>query len=170
MEKLNSVFLSLGSDLGDKVFNLKQAIALIESNIGSILKVSSVFQSEPWGFESKTSFYNIAIEVNTQLSPKKVLEKTQSIEKEIGRANKSNEYGYESRIIDIDIILFNDLIFQDSELTIPHPLFHKRNFVLIPLAEISPLKTDPNTSLTIRQLKSNCPDTSVGNVIALDII
>lgn len=169
MERLNSVFLSLGSDLGEKELNLKKAISLIEIKIGHIINTSSVFESEPWGFESKTSFYNIALELSTKLSPKEVLEKTQQIEQEIGRIEKSNRRGYESRLIDIDIIFFNDVIMIESELTIPHPLYHKRNFVLYPLEEISPFKTDPITCLTMRQLKANSPDTSIGNVIAQDI-
>ena len=166
MEKLNSIFLSLGSDLENKISNLKEALFLIELKIGPIIKTSSVYESEPWGFESKTSFYNMALELNTELSPQDLLDTIQNIEKEIGRSKKSNQSTYESRLIDIDIIFYNDLIHSDSNLTIPHPLFQERNFVLYPLEEISPDKTDPKTSFSVRQLMHNSPDNSQGNVIA----
>lgn len=165
MEKLNSIFLSLGSDLEDKVLNLKQALLLIELKIGPIVKTSSIFESEPWGFESQTKFYNIAIELNSELSPQEILDTIQKIEKEIGRSKKSSNLSYESRLIDIDIIFYNDLIYSDSNLTIPHPLFQERNFVLFPLKEIAPDKTDPSTSFSIRQLANNSPDLAQGIII-----
>tara|TARA_B110000285_G_scaffold128308_1_gene144569 strand:+ start:3519 stop:4031 length:513 start_codon:yes stop_codon:yes gene_type:complete len=165
MEKLNSVFLSLGSDLENKISNLKKAMLLIELKIGPVVKTSSVYESEPWGFESQTRFYNMAVELNSELSPQELLNATQSIEKQIGRSKKSSQSNYESRLIDIDIIFYNDLIHSDTKLTIPHPLFQERNFVLYPLEEISPNKTDPITSFSVRQLMQNSPDTSEINVI-----
>ena len=165
MERLNIVHLSLGSDLGDKLSFLKKAITEIKDQIGDVVKISSVYKSEAWGFQSQTTFYNIAIELETKLDPLELLVATQQIENEIGRGMKSHEGQYESRIIDIDIIFYNDLVISSKKLTIPHPHFHLRNFVLFPLSEIAANTIDPKTSLNVRQLLHNSQDKSKVNVI-----
>ena len=150
MGTINSVFLSLGSNLGNKKSNLNNAISLIEERLGEIVKTSTIHESEAWGFNSNHTFYNQVIEIQTLLLPNDLLEITQKIEVEIGRHKKTVKNGYESRLIDIDIIFFNDVIHSDDLLTIPHPLFDQRNFVMLPLEEIAPNKVDPKTSHSLR--------------------
>lgn len=161
MEAIKTVYLSLGSDLGNKVENLQKAIDLITETTGEVKKVSSIYQSEPLGFESNTLFYNCCIELTTKLSPFKLLNVLQEIELQIGRKEKSKNGNYSSRIIDIDIILVEDIILQEDELIIPHKHFRERNFVLVPLAEIASNYIDPTTQLTIEQLKKNSSDNSI---------
>ncbi len=135
--KMHAVFLSLGSNIGDRQDNLDKAISNIEERIGIIPAKSSVIETEPWGFDSENHFLNMVIKVETRLLPKQVLFISQAIERELGRTNKT-QGSYQDRIIDIDIILYDDLHLKlDSpELTIPHPHFKERDFVMKPLLEI----------------------------------
>lgn len=142
---MHSVYLSLGTNLGDKEQNLLRAIEEIEKRIGHIRRQSAFLHTEPWGFESNNSFLNAAIKVDTELSPLEVLHKTKSIERLMGRKHKSANRVYHDRIIDIDLLLYYNNDGEDgedgvhistAELTIPHPLMNERDFVLIPLSEI----------------------------------
>ena len=126
--------LLLGSDLGDRASNLELAVNQIAEKIGTVLKTSSVLETEPWGFVSDTKFLNQAILVESVLKPLDVLEGIQCIEKSIGRTRTTDQWS--SRIIDIDILCAEDAIFHTSELTIPHKLLHQRTFALAPLCEI----------------------------------
>lgn len=146
-----NVYLALGSNLGDKADNLQKAIDLIAERIGTLSAISSVYKTEPWGFDSRNLFLNQVIGVETTLSPLQLLQMTQKIEKELGRAEKST-ITYKDRIIDIDIILYGDYIIESKELTLPHPLFHLRDFVMKPLAEIAPELVHPILHKTIREL------------------
>lgn len=132
----HTVFLSLGTNLGDKEHNLHQAISEIQMRIGAIKAQSAFLQTAPWGFESKNSFLNAAVRVETDLSPFAVLRLTQDIERHMGRTHKSVGGIYHDRIIDIDILLYDDLHLSTPELTIPHPHINERDFVLIPLSQI----------------------------------
>lgn len=132
----HTVFLSLGTNLGDKEHNLHQAISEIQMRIGAIKAQSAFLQTAPWGFESKNSFLNAAVRVETDLSPFAVLRITQDIERRMGRTHKSVGGIYHDRIIDIDILLYDDLHLSTPELTIPHPHINERDFVLIPLSQI----------------------------------
>ncbi len=132
----HTVFLSLGTNLGDKEHNLHQAISEIQMRIGAIKAQSAFLQTAPWGFESKNSFLNAAVRVETDLSPFAVLRTTQDIERHMGRTHKSVGGIYHDRIIDIDILLYDDLHLSTPELTIPHPHINERDFVLIPLSQI----------------------------------
>lgn len=132
----HTVFLSLGTNLGDKEHNLHQAISEIQMRIGAIKAQSAFLQTAPWGFESKNSFLNAAVRVETDLSPFAVLRITQDIERHMGRTHKSVGGIYHDRIIDIDILLYDDLHLSTPELTIPHPHINERDFVLIPLSQI----------------------------------
>ncbi len=141
----HTVFLSLGTNLGDKEQNLLRAIKEIEKRIGPIKAQSAFLVTEPWGFESTNSFLNAAVKVETELIPIDVLHTTQEIERKLGRTHKSRNRVYHDRIIDIDILLYynNDdtddeegIHINTPELTIPHPLMNERDFVLIPLSEI----------------------------------
>ena len=133
---MHTVYLSLGSNLGNKEQNLTSAISEIARRIGDITAQSAFLETEPWGFDSDNAFLNAAVCVETQLSPYELLHTTQQIERDLGRIQKSHQGLYHDRIIDIDILLYDDLHIQTPELTIPHPLMQQRDFVLIPLKEI----------------------------------
>ena len=133
---MHTVYLSLGTNLGDKEANLTLAIKEIERRIGTIGAQSAFIPTEPWGFVSENSFLNAAVRVVTALSPEKLLQETQQIERFMGRTQKSNGGQYHDRVIDIDILLYDDLSLSTPTLTIPHPLMNERDFVLIPLKEI----------------------------------
>ena len=130
------VYFSLGSNLSDKKQNLSTAIKLMEEQIGVLVRQSAFLATEPWGFQSDNSFVNAAICMDTELDPFEVLERTQKIEREMGRTIKSTNGEYHDRIIDIDILLYDDLHINTPQLTIPHPLMEQRDFVMIPLREI----------------------------------
>ena len=133
-----TLYLSLGTNLGDRQSNLDTALTLIGQRIGTVQAKSCVIETEPWGFESSNRFLNMAAKVETRLKPMDVLQTTQMIEREMGRTAKSGTDGYQDRIIDIDILLYDDLVMTTPDLTIPHPLMYKRRFVMEPLAEIAP--------------------------------
>ena len=132
----HSVYLGLGSNLGDKEENIRKAIELIGLRVGLVARQSSLITTEPWGFESDNQFVNAAVLCITELSPREVLRATQKIEREMGRSNKSVGGNYSDRIIDIDILLYDELRVDEPDLQIPHPLMLKREFVMIPLREI----------------------------------
>ena len=153
-------YLSLGSNVGDRKYQLDKAQEELSKKVGSIETVSSIYENPPVGFEAEQDFLNLCLSIRTQLSPFELLEACKSIEFSMGRLEKSTNGHYQPRCIDIDIILFNDLILDAKELTLPHPHFRKRHFVLKPLNDIAFSKTDPETSLTIEQLLTNCTDQS----------
>ena len=133
-----SLYLSLGSNLGDRERMLHRAIALIDERVGTVQRVSSFIETEPWGFESEHPFLNAACMVLTTLSPEQCLEETQQIERELGRTTKSKDGVYHDRPIDIDLLMYGDLKLSTPTLTLPHPHMQERNFVMIPLREILP--------------------------------
>ena len=130
------LFLSLGSNLGDRAEMLHRAIALIEERVGTVQRVSSFIETEPWGFKSKHPFLNAACLVLTTLSPEQCLDATQHIERELGRKRKSKNGIYHDRPIDIDLLMYDDLTLSAPRLTLPHPRMKERDFVMIPLREI----------------------------------
>lgn len=133
---MNIVFLSLGTNLGSKEQNLNTAIQEISKRIGPVTAQSDFIETEPWGFSSDNAFLNAAVKVETALTPFEVLNATQQIERDMGRTEKSVNAEYHDRIIDIDILLYNNLSISTPTLTIPHPLMNERDFVLIPLKQI----------------------------------
>ena len=130
-------YLALGTNIGNKRRNMITAAALLAERVGDVLALSGFYETEPWGFQSENTFLNAALQLETALSPLEILKATQEIEIEMGRTQKSNG-AYHDRIIDIDILLYDDLVLQTPELTLPHPLMHERLFVMEPLAEIAP--------------------------------
>lgn len=130
------VFLSLGSNLGNKEGNIIEAISRIRELIGDVERQSTLLVTQPWGFESENTFVNAAIMVVTDMQPLQLLHATQQIERDMGRTEKSVAGCYRDRIIDIDILTYDDLHFATDELTLPHPLMHERDFVMKPLREI----------------------------------
>ena len=133
---MHKVFLGLGTNLGDKVWNLQEAIRLIGERVGKVTRQSSFIETEPWGFESENTFLNAAICCETEKTPREVLLLTQQIERELGRTKKSVSGGYADRTVDIDILLYDDETIDEPNLKIPHPLMHQRDFVMSPLGEI----------------------------------
>ncbi len=126
----------MGTNLGDKRKNIAEAIKNIGELVGDVVRQSALYETEPWGFRSDNRFVNAAVCVDTQLSPRRLLEVTQRIERKMGRTLKSDGGEYHDRIIDIDILLYGDLHIDEPDLKIPHPLMHERDFVMTPLNEI----------------------------------
>ena len=132
----HTVYFSLGTNLGDKEGNIHEAIRRIGELIGTVECQSTLLVTEPWGFESDNSFVNAAIRCITYLAPFDILNITQDIERAMGRTVKSSDGQYHDRIIDIDILMYDDLHINTPQLTLPHPLMKERDFVMIPLSEI----------------------------------
>ncbi len=145
-------YLSLGTNIGNRRGNLIRAAALLAERTGDILALSALYETEPWGFDSPHPFLNAALVLETALSPLELLDATRLIEIEMGRVEKSAGGVYEDRTIDIDLLLYDEVVMQTPRLTLPHPLMHRRAFVLEPLAEIAPEAVHPVFHQTIRQL------------------
>lgn len=153
-----TVYLSLGSNLGDRVQNLKEAIKRIErSDKISIKKISSVYETDPVGYENQPWFLNLVLQVDTSLAPCPLLEQLLSIEEQMGR-KRGEKWG--SRNIDVDVLFYDDLIVDSDDLTIPHPRMHERRFVLVPLAQIAPRLFHPFLKKNVRELLENGEDNS----------
>jgi len=137
----HKVYLGLGSNLGDGRANLERAISLIDERVGPVTRRSSFLTSEPWGFQSSHLFTNAVVLCVTECSPREVLRLTQQIERDMGRTEKTvncqqSTVNYHDRVIDIDILLYDDISVNEPDLKIPHPLMHQRDFVMTPLREI----------------------------------
>ncbi|MEI8084884.1 MAG: 2-amino-4-hydroxy-6-hydroxymethyldihydropteridine diphosphokinase [Paludibacter sp.] len=150
---MSLVYLGLGTNLGNKVQNLQFAINNISQELGKLLVQSTFYASKPWGFESKNDFLNAVILIETPLTPKELLTKTQELELRQGRTIKTNKE-FKDRIIDIDILLYDNIILNEPRLKIPHQLMHLRDFVLIPLLEIAPNLIHPVLMKTIQELNT----------------
>lgn len=137
------VYLGLGTNLGDKELNLHVAVEKINERIGKVTSLSAFYVTAPWGFSSENSFLNAACCVESGLSPFDILKETQAIERELGRMKKSVGGNYSDRLIDIDLLLYGDLILHTPELELPHPLMTERRFVMEPLVEIAPEVVHP---------------------------
>lgn len=146
------VYLGLGTNLGEKEQNLRHAIQKIEKRIGNVISLSAFYATAPWGFESENSFLNGVVCVETECSPKELLAVTQQIELEIGRTAKSVNHTYADRLIDIDLLMYDDLILNEASLILPHPLMQERRFVMEPLAEIASDVVHPVLNKTMKEL------------------
>lgn len=144
-------YIGLGTNIGNKRRNLITAAALLAERAGDVLSISSFYETEPWGFESDNTFLNAALLLETELEPLQLLFLTQEIEKEMGRTQKSDG-AYHDRIIDLDILLYDLCVINDAALVVPHPLMHKRQFVMEPLAEIAPMLVHPVLNKTMLEL------------------
>lgn len=133
---IHTVYFGLGSNLGNRRALIEEAISLLDKKVGKVLRRSSLLETEPWGFDSPNMFLNACVACETTLSPQAILTITQQIEQEMGRTEKSHSGQYHDRVIDIDILLYDDLHLSTPSLTIPHPKMFERDFVMKPLREI----------------------------------
>jgi 2-amino-4-hydroxy-6-hydroxymethyldihydropteridine diphosphokinase len=147
------VYLSLGSNVGDRAANLRTAINRV-SSLGDVMAVSSFYETEPVEFAAQPWFLNCAVELDTEKMPKQLLAGILDIEREMGRRRVQKKG---PRTLDIDILLFGNSIIQTKGLTIPHPAMHERRFVLEPLAEIAPEARHPVIKRTVRELRDALP-------------
>jgi 2-amino-4-hydroxy-6-hydroxymethyldihydropteridine diphosphokinase len=152
---LHECFLLLGSNLGDRLLHLQTAREQIKEKIGLICKSSGIYETAAWGIEEQPAFLNQVLVVETSLSPELLMQTLLAIEESMGRV-REKKMG--TRIIDIDILFYENLIYQSETLTIPHPLLHLRRFVLIPLSEINPSKNHPQFGKNISELLNVCKD------------
>lgn len=136
--------------MGDRPANCRNAVERLKDKGIVIKKASSMYETKPWGLEEQPEFINMAIEAETSLSPEELLRALKDIEKEMGRKDTVR---WGPRIIDLDILFYDDIVINMGHLQIPHPLLHKRDFVLLPLSEIAPDKVHPVLKKNIRQLK-----------------
>jgi 2-amino-4-hydroxy-6-hydroxymethyldihydropteridine diphosphokinase len=153
---MSNAYLLLGGNRGNRIKNLNKAVDRIRLEIGNIIRISSVYETEPYGFTDEMRFLNLCLLVESDLSPRRILNITSGIETSLGRIRKSVKY--ESRTLDIDILFYDDLILNDPRLIIPHPELHKRNFALIPMAEIDPQFIHPVFGKSIIRLLEESTD------------
>ena len=152
------IYILLGSNIGDKKNYIDGACDEILSSIGDIEVYSSYYQTSPWGFESNDEFLNRAICVRSKLTPNDIMIVLLDIESRLGRVRGVKDKGYQSRTIDLDIILIDDLIIRNELLIVPHPRMTERNFVLVPLAEIAGDFIHPEKKISINNLLNICED------------
>ncbi len=150
---MNKLFLGLGANLGNKGKNIELALAQIGSKIGTIMSQSSLYTTKAWGYDSENLFFNLVVEVDTTKTPFEVLEIIKKIEIYLGREKKTINGIYSDRLIDIDILFYNDSVIDTDDLKIPHPLLAERLFVLEPMSEIAPEWQHPVLHKSINELK-----------------
>ncbi|WP_291726033.1 2-amino-4-hydroxy-6-hydroxymethyldihydropteridine diphosphokinase [Bernardetia sp.] len=152
---MKTIFLLLGGNLGDRNENLAAAREYISVQIGTIQKVSSIYQTAAWGVENQPAFLNQVVEVSSLLSSQKTLTQINEIEKKLGRKRYQKWY---ARTIDIDILYYENEVVDEENLKIPHPFLHQRRFTLVPLAEIAPNFVHPTLKKTNQELLETCED------------
>jgi len=160
-----SVYLSLGSNLGNRFENLRKAKRLLTQNGITIISNSRLFETTPYGVREQPNFLNIAVRAATDKEPEELLRVIKQIERDMGR---ESTYRWGPRIIDIDILLYENLIYRSNTLTIPHPEIKKRDFFLIPLLDINALLTDPESGKHLRDF-INQTENCITNSIKIDL-
>ncbi len=151
-----NLFLLLGANLGDRLDTLTQARQMISEQVGPIQQQSALYETAPWGVTNQPSYLNQVVRTETTLDPQAVLNHTQSIEQQLGRV-RLEKWG--SRVIDIDVLYYDQLIWRTEFLTLPHPLLHERRFTLVPLTELAPDFVNPVLQKTSSQLLAESADT-----------
>lgn len=163
MKSQYQVVLSLGSNQGNRLENIENCINLIHQEIGTVVQVSKLYETPAWGFESD-AFYNCALVLHTNASAQKILSQVLKVEKQLGRI-RSEQQGYQSRLIDVDVIIYEDEIINTDKLQIPHPLMQNRNFVLMPIQDLNLNWKHPIFQKTIPELIAITPDDSICTVV-----
>lgn len=158
-DKMNQVYLSIGSNLGDREEELRSSVKTLIKMFGE-LELSSVYETPPWGFESDQHFLNMCVGFKTAKTVREILDTCHLIEKEQGRIRETNQEGYSSRTVDLDILYYNCAAINDEQIQIPHPRLYARNFVLYPLSDIASTYIDPVKNETVESLKETCNDES----------
>tara|TARA_R110002072_G_scaffold233731_3_gene391294 strand:+ start:127 stop:648 length:522 start_codon:yes stop_codon:yes gene_type:complete len=157
-ERYKRAFLALGSNQGKRIKELEEARRLIQNDIGEIVNNSSIYETEAWGNSTLLPFLNQVIEISSTKSPERLLLECLRIENKMGRIRTKTVNSYENRVIDIDVLLFEDKVISSPKLTLPHPKLHLRKFVLLPLSEIAPNFKVSVYNLTVKQLLEKCED------------
>ena len=155
MNKKHVVYLLSGSNIGDKASFLWFAVYQISKRIGTVINVSSIYETEPWGVKNQDTYYNQAIQLETTLSPNELLTQLKNIEKDAGRLPDTH---MQPRVLDIDILLIDNLVIQSDNLKVPHAQLINRNFAIIPLAELAPDVIHPILNRSIQELTQNTGD------------
>ena len=153
------VIIGLGSNLNDRFAALSHTLTLLKEEAGDIVAASSVWETEPWGFEADDQFLNMVVVLETGKQPSQLMQLFRSLEGRMGR-KRSGGGRYESRIIDIDILLWEDRVISMPGLEVPHPKLADRRFVLEPLSEVAPDAVHPVTGLTVKEMLALCDDRS----------
>jgi len=163
MKSQHQIVLSIGSNQGNRLENIQNCIHLIHQEVGTVIRVSKLYETPAWGFESD-AFYNCALLLHTNLSAQKILNLVLKVEKQLGRI-RSEQQGYQSRLIDVDLITFDDEVIESEKLKIPHPLMQNRNFVLLPMQDLKLDWKHPVFYKTISELLAISPDEGVCRVV-----
>ncbi len=153
---MERVYFLLGGNLDDRERILSEAISKMKLEIGELVDCSSIYETEPWGFEHELNFLNQVVVIETELEAKEILDVTQQIEKDLGRVRKKDQYS--ERTIDIDILFYGDQIISTDRLVVPHPRVQERLFALIPMLDVAPELIHPIEMKSIRELHAVCPD------------
>lgn len=154
---MQNIFLGIGSNIGNREENLSEATARIEELTGSRVISSSIYETEPWGFQSN-SFLNIVVKVKTNIIPTVLMKELLAIENDMGRVRTDHKFS--SRVIDIDILIYNCRVIVQKNLVVPHPRMHERRFVLVPMCEIAPEIYHPVLKRSMENLLQTCVDSS----------
>ena len=162
-----SVFVLLGSNLGDRKLLVNQACKLMEERCGEIVAKSRLYESEPWGFQAEHWFLNQVVKMKTSMSPDALMQSLLEIEKELGRDRTTPHDGYVSRPMDLDILYFGNEIIETQWVTAPHPRLHQRRFTLLPLCDIAPDFMHPTLKKTNLQLLDECQDSGIVKIVTL---
>ncbi len=158
--KEHTVYLALGSNLGDRLANLKQAIAALTPQM-EVKAKSSVYETPPWGYEDQPKFLNQVIKAKTYLDPEPLLKHLKRLEVALGR---QESFPNGPRLIDMDILFYDDLVLNSPALVIPHPRLHERGFVLLPLMEIAPDLIHPVNKKSVREMAAGCDVREIAKV------